>query len=151
MTPLPNCWHLSKWVLQLTQFSFLMGQCMFVMKGILNRLNMQRAALVVQTVKNPTAMQETWVQALHWEDPLEKRIATHSSILAQRIPWTMETGRLQPMALQRVRHDLQFNMQKQIRQGKIPLLFFSLLPLFSMPYYFHHHHSMLVSKIASLE
>ena len=46
-----------------------------------------RASLVVQTVKNPPAMQETWVQSLGWEDPLEKGKATHSSILAQRIPW----------------------------------------------------------------
>ena len=45
------------------------------------------ASLVAQLVKNPPAMQETWVQSLDWEDPLEKRKATHSSILAWRIPW----------------------------------------------------------------
>ena len=49
-------------------------------------------------------MQETWVQSLGWEDPLEKGMATHSSILAWRIPWTEEIGRLQSMELQRVRH-----------------------------------------------
>ena len=43
-------------------------------------------------VKNPSAMQETWVQSLDWEDPLEEDIATHSSILAWRIPWTEEPG-----------------------------------------------------------
>ena len=50
-------------------------------------------------------MQENWVQPLGWEDPLEKGIAIQSSILAQRIPWTKETGRLQPMRLQRVGYD----------------------------------------------
>ena len=43
-------------------------------------------------VKNPPAMQETWVQSLGWEDPLEKGMATHSSIRAWRIPWTEEPG-----------------------------------------------------------
>ena len=47
------------------------------------------ASLVAQLVKNPPAMQETWVQSLGWEDPLEKGKAIHSSILAQRIPWTI--------------------------------------------------------------
>ena len=50
------------------------------------------ASLVVQTVKNPSAMQETWVQSLGLEDPLEKGKATHSSVLAWRIPWTEEPG-----------------------------------------------------------
>ena len=48
-------------------------------------------------VKNPPAMLKTWVQSLHWEDPLEKEMTTHSSILAWRIPWTKESGRLQIM------------------------------------------------------
>ena len=55
-------------------------------------------------VKNPPAMQETWVQFLDWEDSLEKEMATHSSIPAWRIPWTEEPGGLQSMGLQRVRH-----------------------------------------------
>ena len=46
-------------------------------------------------VKRPPAMQETWVQSLGWEDPLEKEMATHSSILVWRIPWTEEPGGLQ--------------------------------------------------------
>ena len=50
--------------------------------------------------KSLTAMWETWVQSLDWEDPLEKGMATHSSILAWRIPWTREPGRLQSMGLQ---------------------------------------------------
>ena len=58
------------------------------------------ASLVAQLVKNLPAMQETWVQFLGWEDPLEKEMATHSSILAWRIPWTEEPGRLQSMGSQ---------------------------------------------------
>ena len=63
------------------------------------------ASLVAQLVKNPPAMREIWVQSLGWEDPLEKGTATHFSILARRIPWTEEPGRLQYMGLQTVRHD----------------------------------------------
>ena len=60
---------------------------------------------MAQLVKHLPAMQETWVQSLGWEDPLEKGMATPSSILAWRIPWTEEPGRLPSMGLQRVRHD----------------------------------------------
>ena len=63
------------------------------------------ASLVAQTVKNPPAMQEIWDQSLDWEDPLEKGTATHSRILAWRIPWTEELGRLQSMESQRVGHN----------------------------------------------
>ena len=56
-------------------------------------------------VKNPPAMQEIWVQSLGWEDPLEEEMATHSSILVWKTPWTKEPGRLQSMGLQRVGHD----------------------------------------------
>ena len=55
--------------------------------------------------KNLPAMQETWVQSLGWEDPLQKGTATHSSILAWRVPWTEEPGGLQSMGSQRVGHD----------------------------------------------
>ena len=55
-------------------------------------------------LKNPPAMQETWVRYLGWEDPLEKGTATHSSILTWRNAWTEEPGRLQSMGLQRVGH-----------------------------------------------
>ena len=51
------------------------------------------ASLVAQAVKNLPAMQETWIQFLGWKDSLEKEMATHSSILAWRIPWTEEPGR----------------------------------------------------------
>ena len=56
-------------------------------------------------VKNPPAVWETWVRFLDWEDPLEKGTATHSSILAWRIPWTGEPAGLQSMGSERVRHD----------------------------------------------
>ena len=65
----------------------------------------QRASLVAQMVKNLPAIQETWVRFLGWEDPLEKGMATHSSILTWRNPWTEEPGGLQSMELQRVRHN----------------------------------------------
>ena len=63
------------------------------------------ASLVAQMVKNLPAMQETQVWSLSWDDPLEKGMATHSSILAWRIPWTEGPGKQQSMGLQRVRHD----------------------------------------------
>ena len=59
---------------------------------------------MAQTKRLP-AMWETRVQSLDWEDPLEKEMATHSSILAWKIPWTEDAGRLQSMGLQRVGHD----------------------------------------------
>ena len=61
--------------------------------------------LVAQMVKNPPAMQETWVWSLGQEDPLEKEMATHSSTLAWIIPWMEESGGLQSMGSQRVRND----------------------------------------------
>ena len=61
--------------------------------------------LVAQTVKRLPAMRETWVQFLGREDPLEKEMAIHSSILAWKIPWTEEPYRLQSMGSQRVGHD----------------------------------------------
>ena len=61
--------------------------------------------LVAQTVKNLPTMQETRVQSLGREDPVEKGMVTHSSILAWKIPWTKEPKGLQSMGSQRVRHD----------------------------------------------
>ena len=63
------------------------------------------ASLVAQLIKNLPAMWETWVGSLGWEDPLEEGMATHSSILAWRIPGIGEPGGLQSMGSQRVRHD----------------------------------------------
>ena len=64
-----------------------------------------RASLVAQRVKHLPVMRKTQVRSLHWEDRLEKEMATHSSILAWRIPWTEEPAGLQPMGLQRVGHN----------------------------------------------
>ena len=60
---------------------------------------------MAQKVKNLSAMQETGVQSLGWEDPLKKEMATHSSILAWKIPWMEESGGLQSVGSQRVRHN----------------------------------------------
>ena len=62
-------------------------------------------SLVAHTVKNPPTMRETWVWSLGWDEPLEEGMATHSSILAWRIPWTEEPGGIQSMGSQRVRHN----------------------------------------------
>ena len=62
--------------------------------------------MVAQTVKSPPAMQKSWVRSLGQEEPLEEGMATHSSTLAWRIPWTEEPGVLQFMGSQRVGHDI---------------------------------------------
>ena len=81
--------------------------------------NYQRGQVfpVAQMVKNLPAMQKTWVRSLGREDPLEKGMAIHSSILAWRTPWTEELGGLQSMGLQRVRHDWATNTTP-IREDK---------------------------------
>ena len=63
------------------------------------------ASLMAQMEKNPPAMPETWVQFLGWEDPLEKGMETHSSILAWRIPWTEDSDKLWSMGSQTIGHD----------------------------------------------
>ena len=78
------------------------------------------ASLVTQTVKNLPAMQETSVQSLGWEDPLEEGMTTHSSTLAWKISWTEEPGGLQSMGSQRVRHD--WVTEEQQQSGSLPLL-----------------------------
>ena len=75
------------------------------MRNIISTSVYSGAFLVAQLVKNPCAMQETWVRSLGQEDPLEEGVATHSSTLAWKIPWTEEHGGLQSVTLQRVRHD----------------------------------------------
>ena len=98
-------------------------------------------SLVAQTVKNLPAVRETRDQSLGWEDPLEKGMATHSSILAWTILWTEEPGKLQSMSLQRVRHDWSdlahtargcFNVLRQfLPYGKVNQLYIRTCPLFS--------------------
>ena len=76
-----------------------------LLKPCLENFEHYWASLVAQMVKRLPTMEETWVQSLGREDLLEKEMATQSSILAWKIPWTKEPGRLQPMGSQRVRHD----------------------------------------------
>ena len=74
---------------------------------------------MTQTVKNLPAMWDTWVLSLGSEDPLEEEMATHSSVLAWRIPGTGEPGGLQSMGLHRVGHDLATKQQQQDRLYKV--------------------------------
>ena len=73
--------------------------------GLIALIKALQASLVAQMVKNLPVMQETQVRFLDWEDPLEEGMATHSGILAWRIPWTEEPGGLQSVGSQRVGHD----------------------------------------------
>ena len=79
--------------------------CDFTLFDILKNYLVFDCHKVAQMVTNLSAMQETQLQSLGWEDPLEREMATHSSILASRIPWKEEPGKLQSVGLQRVRHD----------------------------------------------
>ena len=95
-----------------TRLKRLSSSILYVSKGIylfaVNRAHIYRLIVVTQAGKESAcngAMGETWVQSLGWEDLLEKGMATHSSILAWRIPWTEEPSGLQSMGLQRVGHD----------------------------------------------
>ena len=72
--------------------------------------NKSETHLGAQGVKYLPVMRETWVPSLDWEDPLEKGMTTHSSILAWRIPWSEESGGLQSMGSQRIGHDLATNI-----------------------------------------
>ena len=79
------------------------------------------ASLVAQLVKNPPAMQETWLRSLGWVDPLEKEMAAHSSIVAWKIPWTEESGRLQSMgshAAPRWKSQSQLSTHTQVLEAK---------------------------------
>ena len=75
------------------------------------------ASLLAQMVNILSATQETWTWILGWEDTLEEEMATHSSILAWRIPWTEEPGGLQSMRLQRVRHDWDTNTHMLVERS----------------------------------
>ena len=86
-------------LLQYLILSFFASRPFFFFFIEFSPLTFPRASLVVQLLKNLPAMQETLVRFLGWEDLLEKEMATHSSILAWRIPWTEELGGLNPMTL----------------------------------------------------
>ena len=80
-------------------------QCIPINSGLVWGSGLVWASLVAQRLKHLPPMWETWVRSLGREDPLEKEMTTHSSILAWSIPWTEEPGRLQSMGSQRVGHD----------------------------------------------
>ena len=88
-------WIINIYFFKLPEFQFFL---------LYNRDN-DATYFVAQSVKDLPAVQETWVRSLGWEDPLEKEMATHSSILAWKISWTEEPGGLQSMGSQRVGHD----------------------------------------------
>ena len=83
-----------------------------------------KASLVVQMVKNLPAMQESRVRSLGWEDPLETGIATHSSIIAWRIPWTEEPGGLQSMVSQSWTWLSDFHYYYRIKSLHLKILMF---------------------------
>ena len=83
-------------------------------KQLLGKGGDARAFQVVLVVKNLPAVWETWVASLGWEDALEEGLATHSSIIAWRIPWTEEPDGLQSMGSQRVRLDLAMKQQHEL-------------------------------------
>ena len=85
-----------------------------LVRGQINPFYFLWASLLAQVVKNLPAMQETCVQSLVWEDPLEKGMAIHSSILAWKTPWTDEPGGLWSTELQRVRHNLVTEQEEKI-------------------------------------
>ena len=91
------CSSASNILLLIPSSVFIIHLCLFVL--------FLGTSLVAQTVKHLPTMQETWVQPLGQEDPLEKEMATHSSTLAWKIPWMEESGRLQSMGSPRVGHN----------------------------------------------
>ena len=101
--------------------------CLFIL-FLLSTSHFCRASLVAQLVKNLPAMQETWLWSLGQEDPLEKGMATHSSILAWRIPWRENPGGLQSVESQRLGHDWATNAtltflwcyQSHFKKWKVP-------------------------------
>ena len=87
--------------------------CYFLLTFVVPKALAFQPSLVAQRVKHLPAMQETQVQSLGWEDPLEKEMATHFSILAWRIPWMEEPSRLQSKRSQRVRHNWATSLSEQ--------------------------------------
>ena len=93
------------------------------------------ASLVAQLVKNLPAMQETWVWSLGWEDPLEKGMATHSSMLPGESVWTEEPDRLQSLGSQRIRHDWETKHSSARTECGAYFLWFSLSIILSLSSY----------------
>ena len=105
---------------------------------------------MAQTIKNLPAAQEIQVRILGQEDPLEKEMATHSSILAWRIPWTEESGGLQSMGSQRLLHNLATEQQQSYKSSGLPPLNLTLsLTLRTLPLtsHFWHRHPRIFAII----
>ena len=98
-----RCPQADEWIRKLW-YIYTMGCCSGIKRNACESVLM-RASLVAQRLKSLSAVQETWVRSLSQEDPLEKEMATHSSIRAWRIPWSEEPGRLQSVGSQRVGRD----------------------------------------------
>ena len=107
---------------------------------------LQWASLVVQLIKNLPALQETLVQFLGWEDPLEPRTATHSSILAWRIPWTEEPGGLHPMGPTSLTGPTLFTFiqAKSTQDGATPLLLLGNKTKYPWLMYGQNHYNTLI-------
>ena len=100
-----------RYIMQMSKKTILISD---ILKFIPNKITKEHlASLVAQMVKNLPAKHETWVWFLGWEDTLEKEMATHSSILSWRIPWTNKPGGLQSMGSQRVNHDKWLSLFKK--------------------------------------
>ena len=96
-------WYLSQWAVRILGGFYLL--IYWAASGFIWGFPSSLTSLVAQMVKHLPTMQETWVQSLGQEDPLEKAMATHSSTLAWKIPWTEELGGLQSVGSHRVGHD----------------------------------------------
>ena len=110
-----------------------MTQCLISLGIVLSQSCKLPDSLVPQLVKNLPAMEETQIPFLGRDDPLEKEMASHFSILAWRAPWTEEPGRLQFMGLKRVRHDWTLSNNNIVQVNTKPVTFslvFTLLYLF---------------------
>ena len=106
-------------------------------------------SLVALRIKRLPAMQETQVWSLGWEDPLEKEMATHSSVLAWRIPWTEEPGGLQSMGSQRVRHDWATSLSfyaYNYRSLGLVLIFYFIFVLMALCIYFSWNYCAFFGK-----
>ena len=107
-------------------------------EGIVCPLQDSWASLVAQLVENPPAMQETWVQSLGCEDPLEKEMATHSCLLAWEVSQTEEMDRLWYMGSQRVRYDLASKLQQECHLGGTThYILISILTILSLEIHFY--------------
>ena len=108
------------------------------------------ASHVAKMVKNPPAMQETWVQSLGEEGPLEKEMTSHSNILAWRVPWTEEPGRLPSMESQRLRHNSATNTYQFSSVSQSCLTLCNPMDC-SMPDFPVHHQLRSPLKLMSIE